>query len=188
MHFYAIVALPPGVTDVERAVDDLMAPFSENVSENGWWDWHQIGGRWSGRLDGYKPHLDPANLETCLICGGSGTRADGVERFGQEWADACGGCNGCNGLGMRVSWPTQWALHEGDVARFGDVKAKLIEHPPHTILFGEHIAHRKHWDNDAPNAQYPDSPGNFVQHPEQITNLLQQMPDGVLVVVVDYHS
>lgn len=35
--------------------------LEENKYRN--WDWYQIGGRWTGLLDGYDPQKDPKNLE-----------------------------------------------------------------------------------------------------------------------------
>lgn len=42
------------------------------------WDWHVIGGRWTGRLTDYKPHEDPINQEKCDLCDGTGQRKDSV--------------------------------------------------------------------------------------------------------------
>jgi len=45
---------------------------------------------------------EPRPLVTCEMCAGTGTRPDGVERFGQAWSDACGGCNVCHGEGTHL--------------------------------------------------------------------------------------
>ena len=127
MHFSLMVAVPADTT--ERDLDDvlatLLAPFDENedhdcprTEENEYeedcdacarhfFDWWQIGGRWSGFFDtGYDPEKDPANQEVCNLCDGTGTRPDGIERFGEEWAKWCNGCNGCQGTGVKTKWPT----------------------------------------------------------------------------------
>jgi hypothetical protein len=98
--------------DLEQAVEAAMGPHEEN---GGFWDWYQIGGRWTGTFDGYEPEKDPANIETCSLCAGTGTRPNGLKEFGQAWFDACHGCNGCDGTGKKATWPTQWKRHAGDV-------------------------------------------------------------------------
>lgn len=75
-------------------------------------DWGDEGGRYQGLLDGYDPQGNPENWEACDLCGGTGTRPDGLERFGPEWVEQMGGCNGCQGKGERLKWATQWAPHE----------------------------------------------------------------------------
>lgn len=41
------------------------------------WDWWQIGGRWTGALDGdYDPCQDIENQEWCKVCDGTGNRTD----------------------------------------------------------------------------------------------------------------
>lgn len=97
MHCHVEVWIPEDVniTDpnaVENAVDETLR------SERGTFDWHQVGGRFTGLKSGgaYDPETDPANREPCSLC------------------DATG-CNGCDGTGIRLKWPTQWAFYAGDV-------------------------------------------------------------------------
>lgn len=71
------------------------------------WDWWQIGGRWTGTFDGYDPNKDPANVETCDLCAGTGKRSDMTVKDG---------CNGCAGTGKRTKWPTDFKEHAGDIA------------------------------------------------------------------------
>lgn len=49
MHYHAEIIMPP-TDDVEVAIEKYMRDFSENNedSRNGFWDWYQIGGRYSG--------------------------------------------------------------------------------------------------------------------------------------------
>jgi hypothetical protein len=52
MHYHCEIILPP-TTEIERDVESVMRPFSENADPeesrgHGFWDWYQIGGRWSG--------------------------------------------------------------------------------------------------------------------------------------------
>lgn len=103
-------------SEVEQAIAEQMEPFSEEGK--GWfgdgsrWDWYQVGGRFTGLLDGYDPKKDPRNVETCNLCAGTGKRKDMV---------VVHGCNGCSGKGRQTKWPTQWAKHDGDVLRKRDI-------------------------------------------------------------------
>jgi len=52
MH-YSLEIIMPQVENVEDAVSQIMAPFSENCDDedrmpNPFWDWYVIGGRWAG--------------------------------------------------------------------------------------------------------------------------------------------
>ena len=42
---------------IKRTVDRALEGSSEE--NGGWWDWFQIGGRWTGFFDGYDPKKDP---------------------------------------------------------------------------------------------------------------------------------
>ena len=115
MHFSLLVVSQERPT--EEILAKMLAPFSENndevANENQHWDWYQIGGRWTGYLDGYNPDEDPANIEVCYLCDGTGKRNDELgHRTRAE--DPTYTCNGCQGKGKHVSWPTQWASHNGD--------------------------------------------------------------------------
>lgn len=119
-HASVIVALTPAEIKqyggIESALDWQMAPFDENgecFRDGSRWDWYQIGGRFTGNLDGYNPYEDPRNQETCDLCAGTGVRPDGLERFGPDWVKGCNGCNGCQGKGTRVAF--QLKQHSGDV-------------------------------------------------------------------------
>ena len=60
MHYSNLVVIDK-TDDVEKAVESAMGPSSDGGG--GFWDWYQIGGRWTGALDGYDPEKDPANHE-----------------------------------------------------------------------------------------------------------------------------
>jgi hypothetical protein len=109
---------PDGKLDVsllEGAVKSVMGPHEK---EGGFWDWYQIGGRWTGTFDGYAPDKDPANIEVCRLCKGTGKRTDiKVES----------GCNGCAGTGQSVRWPTEWKDHPGDVVPLESVTEEQLQ-------------------------------------------------------------
>lgn len=102
MH-YSNLVLIESIDDIKAAVEEAMARGKDD-----WWDWYQIGGRWTGLFDGYDPESDPENIQTCELCRGTGTRPD-------MDCSVSGGCNGCQGKGKRAKWPTQWKQHSGDV-------------------------------------------------------------------------
>ena len=108
MHYAVLAILPEASGSIKERLSALLAPH-----ENEQWDWWQVGGRFSGYLDGYDPEKDPANIEVCDQCNGTGIRPGGLEQFGKDWFD---GYNGCNGVGKAVKWPTEWVEHSGDVA------------------------------------------------------------------------
>lgn len=54
MHYHLEIIMPP-VDDVAKAIEQIMEPFNENGKDeygdsnpHAFWDWYQIGGRWSG--------------------------------------------------------------------------------------------------------------------------------------------
>jgi hypothetical protein len=112
MHYGVLVIVEAqlGATrgEIEELVTDVLEPHKEQH-----WDWYQIGGRWTGHFDGYQPDADPANIETCDLCGGTGDRA--TFRSEPKENQHPLGCNGCLGKGTKARWPTQWAAHDGDV-------------------------------------------------------------------------
>ena len=111
MHYCNFVIIEPdGITNVEQAVERAMGPSEEN---GGFWDWYQIGGRYTGALDGYDPEKDARNIEQCPQCNGSGERNDAIGMLARA-KDPAYKCNGCAGEGKHAAWPTKWAL--GDIA------------------------------------------------------------------------
>jgi len=138
MSHYLAFVLIPGEGDADQLVAETLAPYSEHLvvehktygepepdgtyDTYGWnprgvWDWFTVGGRWTGRLarlvtgQPYDPSTDPANIEPCDYCDGTGVRRDGITP---------GTCNACidpsdptawdkPGRGYCTKWPTQWA-------------------------------------------------------------------------------
>lgn len=185
-HYYCLAVLPPGATDINDTIEQLLAPHEERYDEandesTGWWDWYQIGGRWSGVLDGYDPSENPANKEVCYLCHGTGTRTDMVVPHG---------CNGCLGTGTKEKFPTEWVPHAGDVARLGDVRAKITaEARPYRVLGPEMMAVVETYNPEG--THYDDEPydtATFQRHPHRVLNELDSISDDCIVVVIDYHS
>lgn len=155
-HFLTYVVSETGE---EEEITRLLAPYDENdewFREGSRWDWWVVGGRFTGSLDGYDPASDPANVETCNICAGTGDRPgwvfyeDGERKFADDWARECNGCNACQGEGKKTSWPTQWAAHEGDTAPVSFVLERYAEpvpRPAKVLAAAANFAERERlWD------------------------------------------
>jgi hypothetical protein len=192
MHFFTLIVLPPCYKgSIPDAVDTLMAPYGEELeveqytedgetywhNPNGFWDWYQIGGRWTGHLDGYNPEEDPANRHPCGYCNATGARI---------WPDGTRPCNVCGGTGTATDWPTDWAKHPGDIARLGDVRERLKESPPYHIVGCEVLAHSevRNPDWDSKSNDY----SNYLLPTTDVLDTLEGLSDDCTVVVVDCHS
>jgi len=169
-HYYAL-AIIPADGDVEELLAETMAPYDENREieqyesggETYWrnpvglWDWYQVGGRWTGVLSNYKPEDDPANVEQCFLCHGTGKRNDSLGRQARA-ANPGYTCNGCDGEGDSVKWPTQWRKHGGDVLPATDISARLADlsddQMPYAIFAhgSELVALKERWDETAHNS------------------------------------
>jgi hypothetical protein len=146
MHYHFEVHIPepddgkePTTDYIEEAVEAALAPHGDGRL----WDWYQIGGRWTGEKDGYKPEDDPANVESCDLCGGTGFRRDEIgEKVRAETPSyTCNGCgtadwkvtpptwtHGPHGPGKRVKWATDWKMRAGDVVPVSEISDELNCH------------------------------------------------------------
>lgn len=206
------VVNPADRTEVEAAVQFQMEPYDENgefFADGSRWDWYQIGGRWTGHLSDYNPRTDPANMEVCPICGGTGIRPGGLEDLGQVWFD---NCKGCNGKGKRLSW--SFKPFDGDVLPVKALAGKPVE-PAHAFLRNRHWheAERMGWFG-CPTAtecerKHPDDPeatkGKCVTTGNEDAKIvvwnepreawreafnhrfIEPLKPEVVLVVVDYH-
>lgn len=190
-----------GSENLEEILRERMSPFCEHNEYDSdeeyeehrdslFWDWFQIGGRWTGLLSGYDPEKNPDNYSVCSLCGGIGQRHfPGWEREeNRKWME----CNGCDGTGYAFAWPTQWKFHNGDVMKVEDV-LKIFDpekHTPYSFLSLDGIPyHSMIWDSAIKNLEYSRE-GGYVKTPnwsELVKTLLEQAKDHY-VVVVDYHS
>jgi hypothetical protein len=180
-HFFTLVIIPKGKADVESEVHRLLAPFDENGNgDETHWDWFQVGGRWTGTLDGYDPEADPKNSETCWLCNGTGKRADTVAEVNPDQMKACNGCNGCNGTGTSKKWPTDWKRHDGDIVPVAKLARPVT---PHAIVTpdGEWLEQgAMGWFGSVSDAKSEDA------WKECVLATLKKHSDGI-AVVVDCH-
>lgn len=143
---FVLVNPPVGEATLEDRIEAILEPFSESRNDGpGHFDWFQIGGRWTGKITGYDPEKDPANIVTCELCAGTGTRPGGRRQFGEEWFKACGGCNGCHGRGKTLAHPTEWKA-KGSLAPVATVlrERRLF---PTAIVTPDGEWHELDWDS-----------------------------------------
>jgi len=160
MHFHAELYVPLDVQDIDAFVEGAIAPHREDENtDGGFWDWYQIGGRWTGEHSpDYRPEDDPSNIEICNLCHGTGFRTDGVGaalRL-QTPSYTCNGCGSCDhktgewahgpqGPGKCVKWPTDWARYDGDVMSISDVPDDLR---CVTLIVNGAVFHTDEWVKD----------------------------------------
>lgn len=104
--------------DGDAAIAYQMEPFDENgqwLKNGSRWDWYVVGGRFTGKLDGYDPSEDPRNFEPCKRCQATGKRKDMV---------VANGCNGCDGTGVSRKWKN--APHKGDAMFRKDLNMGML--------------------------------------------------------------
>lgn len=199
MHYHCEVVFRERPEDVENAVEKALSPFREQDGPDighpgGWWDWWQIGGRWTGaHVPGYDAEKDPSKVETCDICYGTGTRVNVMPSPELGLVVSAPGermkCNGCNGTGKRTSWPTRWVPLEQDVMEAERLPDDLSCYTLVLADTGE-VLMTEVW-----RAVYDDS-GEFVSGNFEKTGfdgkvkpaLLSRGLTGAWCVTVDYHS
>jgi hypothetical protein len=186
MHYHAEIWTPKNSTiessELESWIERVMAPHKERYIEEsdsliGFWDWWQIGGRWTGKKDGYKPEEDENNKETCSVCYGTGKRNDTLGQK-ERLRNHAYTCNGCQGAGRRTKWPTSWAKYQGDIAHVSAISDKLS---CFTMLIPDvKVLHREEWNGE--DWVTTDFSGNVKAALRKFN-----ITDGYLVTV-DYHK
>lgn len=181
MHFHAEIHVPKGRAP-EQYVAEILAPHEESYDEatersSGFWDWYQIGGRWTGaHSPDYDPSTDPANIEQCEQCEGTGRRIDAIGKAARA-KDPEYTCNGCQGKGTRTKWPTEWTRFNGDITPVEKITDQLT---CHTLLANNEVFQVEEWTGEEwkKNERF----GGDVQA------MLRSMgiTDG-MIVTVDYH-
>ncbi len=96
------------VEDIQHKVDSFLEPYGDGQI----WDYYTIGGRWAGILDKYCPEKDPANIEECWLCKGTGKRNDTLGKKARK-ENPKYTCNGCNGKGKKVKFIFE--KHDDDI-------------------------------------------------------------------------
>lgn len=110
----ALMAVDPDRETPDSECEYCGGSGTEMTTSNpeGYWDWWQIGGSWSGCLTSVDPEDNPANWETCFVCAGTGKRDDELGQRERE-RDPAYTCNGCNGTGKTLKFSLE--EYDGDV-------------------------------------------------------------------------
>jgi hypothetical protein len=189
MHYHCEIHLEE-IHDLEKQIAEIMAPFEEENNDNGFWDWYQIGGRYTGRHGNYDPEADPANIEVCTLCQGTGFRNDPIGQIARK-EDPTYTCNGCGqfdskskswkhspqGPGKRVKWPTTWIQHSSNVIPVSETSEDLT---CYTLIMNGKAYQQAVWNGN--EFAKTDFDGKVLP---MLKKLGKQ--DGYLVTV-DYHS
>jgi hypothetical protein len=149
MHFHCEIYLkekPAIREELETKIEEIMAPFQEAYIEEtdshaGFWDWWQVGGRWSGIHTDYDPDEDPRNIDTCSLCNGTGLRNDTLGKKARK-KDPSYTCNGCSGKGKRPLWPSLRVPYEGDIMSVNDIRPDL---DCYTLIVSGVVYHTDKW-------------------------------------------
>jgi len=128
-----------------------------------YWDWFELGGRWTGVLDpSYDPSKDPENLDTCWVCKGEKKSKDG------------GRCPQCSGFGKAMKFKLR--RFEGDVKPADKIHKNLV---PYALIApdGEwHQAERRLW------------PDEDTSWSKRARALIRKHAKKCVAIVVDCHS
>lgn len=134
-HFTCLVIVKPDSENPEADAATLLAPYNENdewFREGSRWDWWVVGGRWSGALTGYKPHMDPKWYRTCQYCQGTGTRSDMKSPYKEHHGDVCcpfpiigEGCNVCHGTGQAMEFAGS-IRSDSDIVRVSEIRENFV--------------------------------------------------------------
>lgn len=164
---------------IGRLVKLAMGPHEE---QGGFWDFYQIGGRWTGLLDGYDPDTDPTKQEPCEYCDATGVTTEAVARRYPAYVERVGQtCIQCKGKKTRTIWPTEWGFRTGDVAPIASIsaetwgKAYRIVSPSGTFQRERYEPWHPNIEDRFPEYDMPPLEWAQAQYPEH------------LVVVVDNH-
>lgn len=188
MHYHAEVWVP-SLNGLDQQLQFIMEPYREGDTDGGFWDWYQIGGRYTGTHDSnYDPAKDPANIETCRQCEGTGFRSDslGIQQRADTPSYTCNGCgefkdgkwqHGPYGPGKSLKWPTEWRRVKSDVIPVSAVSEALTAF---TLIVAGEVLTQEKWDGH--EWAKTDFPGLVKPQLEK-----RGVKDGYLVTV-DYHS
>lgn len=161
--------------------------FVTRSNPKGYWDWYQLGGRWSGYLVDYDPETDPTKYEVCFLCRGTGKRNDALGRK-MRAEDPAYTCNGCNGTGKALQWPTSWDAHPADLMPLAAVLERWQPetHTPFALVTADGLWHQRGdmgGFGTASNEQDQEVWQKFV-----LEQLRAHDPAATIVATVDCHT
>jgi hypothetical protein len=196
MHFSVVVPVkasevevcdPADTQDVwdscEGHIESAVKKFGdcECCGRSGHWDWYQIGGRWSGALDGYQPECDPKNYKPCTYCEQTGKRTFGE---GGEPVE----CNACRGWTFELSWPTDWS-YPRDVMSVRDFKAQGTYRKffPYAYISIDEYGCVEDWNVLGYSFGEPREPEDLARRQGEFDAFIDGLEDGDYIAIVDCH-
>lgn len=131
MHYHLEVVMPP-TADIDKSLISILAPFSEDNEDAScaFWDWWQIGGRWSGakqeaafpqeKLDAFRQWLTDEGVTVSGLQFGKHelSPADQIPKVDAKWREMFGVTGPCTMF--RHSNANEKTL-AGDVCQLGEV-------------------------------------------------------------------
>ena len=165
---------------VRGAVEQAMGPSEDN---GGFWDWYQIGGRWTGALDGYDPETDPANQKPCEWCEATGITTAAVgARYPAYLSNVGKTCFQCKGTGKATEWPTAWPFRLGDVRPVESLQPEQYERFHRVVSPSAGVFESERYEPWRVNGE------RFVKLELPPLDWLKQEYPNHLAVIVDNHS
>ena len=199
MHFSVIVPIkrseveicdPSDPSDVyascEGHIDSALKRFGdcECCGRGGHWDWYEIGGRWSGALDGYQPECDPKNYKPCGYC-----HETGVREWDEDGVKVERVCNACHGWKLELSWPTDWH-HEHDVMTVGDFRrsSEFGKFMPYAYISLDSYGCVEDWNEIGFSFGYRPKADAIQSRIDEFGRFLDTLSDDDLIAIVDCHG
>lgn len=214
MHYHLEIIMPP-TEDVAPAVAQIMAPFDEDGSDEyllryAFWDWYQIGGRWSGhkmlarfqkdRIDAFYAAMKEQHVTVSGVRAGKPTLqpATQIEMVDRMWSESFPEFPG-------KSCPLfdHYKDDHGDVCKLSEIQPDLscnhliiaaLDHEGN--VRAQHIMNEKIWNGVSYEKTMWDGTiaaalvdfSDYCQRAgEEYRKRSTPQPDW-LVVTVDYHS
>lgn len=182
------------------AVADLVSQYCEDDewgAEGTRYDWFQVGGRFTGLFDGYKPWEDEANFDRCQYCEGTGTTTQAVANqypaYQGNVGKPCIQCNNADADGG-ARFPGKmlrfgFMPHAADVLPARNIDIERLRHIPSVIVTPDGEWHeRTRWGMFG--AQLPNEEGEVPKEKDAWTpefcRILDANRDAV-AVLVDFH-
>lgn len=174
--------------------DAALASWSENYSEGStWWDWYQVGGRWSGQWNGANTLNLAHDTQEAIAA------LEAVEDSRNAiWQQNCQELTGVKSDTDRTAWMLGLAPQEANVTATAFRETLIQPAPPRftdTILIGSALqtVSQFMWEANFAQAMFTDTTYTFSVPAE----LLQDLRDGTLalpapveefhLVAVDFH-
>lgn len=147
-------------------------------NDKGFWDWWQIGGRWSGiKFKNYDPRKDPRNHKKCDMCHGTGYRDSNI-------CNVCGYFNEATECidswevspGIKVIWPG-WNWADVNIKHVSAIKDPVV---CCTVIYGPLVKHIEEYKDEG--LIKTDFDGDLIKFIKE-----NNIKDGYFVTV-DYHN